>query len=57
MKRENMAILVACAVAILAILACLFITQGDRQDKGDGQSEKLEFVPVTVGAYNMSSIS
>lgn len=57
MKRENIAILVACAVAILAILACLFITQGDRQDKGDGQSEKLEFVPVTVGAYNMSSIS
>ena len=31
MKRENIAIPVACAVAVLAILACLFITQGDRQ--------------------------
>ena len=56
MRRENMAILIACAVAVLAILACLFITQGDKQDKGDDQSEKLELVPVTVGAYNMSTI-
>ncbi len=53
MRRENIAILVVCAVAVLAILACLFITQGDKQDKDD-HVEKPELVPVTVGAYNLS---
>ncbi len=56
MKKENMAILVVCAVAVLAILACLFITQGDRQDGQDKDDpvEKPVLVPVTVGAYNLS---
>ncbi len=53
MRRENIAILVVCAVEVLAILACLFITQGDKQDKND-HAEKPELVPVTVGAYNLS---